>query len=83
MRKIASGMSGWVRGCCGRHPLFAAALVAAACVSAADQQLWAGLAAAGVLGAAGAAIAGWRSGLAWALCGWLAAGGMAWRDGAR
>ena len=83
MRNTQSGMCGWLRGCCHRHPLFAAALVAAACVVAADWRPAAGLLAGAVLAAAGGWTVGWRSGVAWALCGWLAVGGLAWREGKR
>jgi competence protein ComEC len=83
MRNTGSGIHGWLRRGCGRHPLFAVALVATACVALADGHPAWGLAAGGLLGAAGTWIAGWRSGLAWLLCGWIAVGGFAWRDGSR
>jgi len=83
MRQNESGRHGWLKGFCGRHPLFATALVAAACVALANWQPVAGLLAGGVLGAAGAFGAGWRRGVAWLLCGWLAVGVFAWRDGSR
>lgn len=83
MRNRKSGMCGWIQGRCQRHPLFAAALVAATCVAAADWRPAAGLLAGALLGAAGGWAVGWRSGLAWALAGWLAVGGFAWREGAR
>lgn len=76
-------MCGWLHGGCRRHPLFAASLVAVAGVALADWRTAAGLAAVALLGAAGGWAVGWRSGLAWALCGWLAVGGFAGREGAR
>lgn len=58
---------------CGRHPLFAAALVAAACVTAASWNLPAALALAVLCGLAATVSNGWRTGSAWVLCGWIAA----------
>ena len=75
-------MRGWWQGFAGRHPLFVTAVAAAACVVLADGRLWHGLAAGVVFGMLGAWGRGWRSGLALWLCGWLAAGVFAWRDGA-
>ena len=49
MRKTGSGMRGWVEGFGGRHPLFVAALVAAACVALADWHPWWGVLAGAVL----------------------------------
>ena len=83
MRKTGSGMRGEMQGFCRRHPLFIAALVTAGCVAMADRHPGWGLLAGGLGGAAGALVAGWRSGVAWLLCGWIAVGVFAWRDGAR
>jgi ComEC/Rec2-related protein len=83
MRKTGFCMGGWLRGFGDRHPLFAAAVVAAACVMFADWHPRWGLAAGLVFCAAGVFSAGWRRGLAWLLCGGLAVGVFAWRDGGR
>lgn len=58
---------------CKRHPLFAAALVAAACVVAASWNFPIALALAVLFSLAGKLVIGLRVGLAWLLCGWLAA----------
>lgn len=68
---------------CGRHPLFLAALVAAACVFAADWKWSAGLGLAVLLGVAGAWLNHWRIGLVWLLCGGIAAGVFTWRTALR
>lgn len=83
MRQTAAGMRRWVQRVCQPHPLFVAAVVVVACVAATDRQPLAGLFVGLVLGTAGAWCAGWRSGLAWALCGWLAGAGFVWRDRSR
>ncbi len=68
---------------CGRHPLFLAALVAAACVLTAERSGYAGLGLATVLALAGGLLRGWRVGLAWLVCGVLAVGVFTWRNEAR
>jgi len=83
MRKPGYGMRGKTRGFCLRHPLFVAAVVVAGCVALANVHPGWGLLAGGVLGAAGILTVGWRTGLAWLLCGWLAVAGLAWRDASR
>lgn len=77
------GMCGWLKGFIGRHPLFAAALVAAASVAAAAANPWWGLLAAGVFAVAGIVAAGWRIGVAWLVCGGLAVGVQTWREDSR
>jgi ComEC/Rec2-related protein len=73
----------WLRDICGRHPLFAAALVTVAAVAAADADpLWGALAVA-LCATAGLVGCGWRHALAWLLCGGLAAGVFTWREDAR
>jgi competence protein ComEC len=83
MRNARSGMADSLRGFVGRHPMFAAALVAAASVAAADWKLVAGMAALGILAALGFLRVGWRFGTAWLLAGAVALGVFAWRDGSR
>jgi ComEC/Rec2-related protein len=63
--------------------MFAAALVAAACVTVADWRTGWGVLAGLVLGLAGRFLSGWRLALAWWFCGALAIGVFTWRDGAR
>lgn len=70
-------------GFCVRHPLFVAAMVAVGCVAAADVGTGWGIAVGLALAAAGAWAGGWKRGLGWAFCGWLAVAVFAWRDGAR
>jgi competence protein ComEC len=67
----------------GRHPLFFAAAVAAFCILMAERHSTAAVVAAAVLGLIGGFLKAWRTGLAWALCGWLAVGVFAWRNAAR
>jgi ComEC/Rec2-related protein len=83
MRISGSGMCGGVARFCSRHPLFAVALVAAACVTVADWRTGWGVFAAVVFGLAGGFLTGWRLALAWGICGGLAVGVFSWRDGAR
>lgn len=66
-----------------RHPLFVAALVAACCVLAARHDLTISLGVATLLGLAVGWRASWRAGVACFLCGVLAAGLFAWRNGER
>lgn len=68
---------------CERHPLFVAALVAAASVTAASWNFPAALALAGLFGVAGKFLKGWRIGLVWLLCGGIAAGVFTGRTAAR
>lgn len=77
------GRGGWVGAFCSRHPLFLAALVAAACVLTAERNLYAGLGLAAVLGMGGGFFRGWRVGLGWLVCGSLAVGVFTWRNEAR
>jgi ComEC/Rec2-related protein len=83
MHKIESGRPPWFKCFCGGHPLFAAALVAAASVAMADLHLTWGVCTAAVLGAVGTVFVGWRPGLAWLLCGWISIGSFVWRDQSR
>jgi ComEC/Rec2-related protein len=80
MGKSLSVVKAWLRNSAGRHPLFAAALVTVACVLAAESGPWSALAAAGISAMLGAAISSWRAGMAWCLCGTLAAGGFMLRN---
>lgn len=73
----------WLRDSCGRHPLFAAALVTVAGVAGADgDPRWGALAVA-LCATAGLICCGWRHALAWLLCGGLAVGVFSWRERAR
>ena len=73
------GLGRWV----GRHPLFAAALVTVTCVAVADFHLgWAFLAGMGFAGV-GVLCRGWRCGVFWLLCAWLAVGNFTWRKDAQ
>jgi competence protein ComEC len=83
MRNSECGRGGWAGEFCGRHPLFLAALVAAACVLTAERNGYAGLGLGAVLGMAGGLLRGWRVGLAWLVCGVLAVGVFMWRNEAR
>lgn len=83
MWKFRFGRCGWLENWLGRHPLFAAALVACACVVAANGHWAWGILAGGVLGAAGFLVAGGRSACAWLLCAWLAVGVFTWRGVSR
>lgn len=76
-------MGTWLGGFSARHPLFVAAVVAAACVMLADRQPWWGVMAAVFFGVAGLLSAGWRRGLAWLVCGGVAVGVFVWRDRGR
>jgi competence protein ComEC len=76
-------MRAWFDGFCGRHPLFAAAMVAAGSVAAANVGTVWGMVAGLALAAVGGWMGGWKRGLGWALCGSLALAVFAWRDGAR
>jgi ComEC/Rec2-related protein len=76
-------MHEWFKRTCGRHPLFVAALAAAASVAAADAHPALGLLAAAAFGAAGALAAGIRRGLIWLLCGGLAVASFSWHEHAR
>ncbi len=83
MGKCVSVAKVWLSDSSGRHPLFAAALVTVACVLAAETEPWLGLAVAGILALLGTARASWRRGMAWLLCGALAAGVFTMRNNAR
>ena len=83
MRKILSDVGEWLRIFCGRHPLFAAAVVAAGCVAAVDKQLVWGISTALLLAGLGVFSSGWRRGAAWLLCGGLAMAVFTWRDADR
>lgn len=76
-------MRGLLKNWIGRHPLFAVALVACACVVAANGHWALGIAAGAVLAAVGYFAAGWRNAGAWLLCGCLAVGVFTWRNGSR
>ena len=83
MRKSECGRGGWAGSLVGRHPLFLAALVAAACVLTAERSGYAGVGLAVALGLAGGFLRGWRVGMAWLVCGSLAVGVFTWRNEAR
>jgi len=83
MEKHLSMTGAWLRDFSGRHPMFAAAVVAAACVLAADAHLWWGFLAAAVFALTATACGAWARGLAWLVCGGIAVGVFAWRDGSR
>ncbi len=83
MRNPERGSGGWAGVFCGRHPLFLAALAAAACVLTADWNGYAGLGLAVLLGLAGVSLQGGRVGLAWLVCGSLAVGVFTGRNEAR
>lgn len=65
-------MRGWWQAFVVRHPLFVAAMLAAACVVLADERVWMGLAAAMAAGWIGWYLAGWKRGMVWALLGGVA-----------
>ena len=83
MGRLGRGKGGWVAMVAGRHPLFFAAVVAACCVLLAERHLAGALGVAAGLGLVGGFLRNWRTGLAWACCGWLAVGVFTWRDAAR
>lgn len=66
-----------------RHPLFAAALVAAVAVACADSHPALGLAAGGLLALAGGFSGNRGRGLAWLACAEVAVGVFTWRENAR
>lgn len=78
--KVSSGIRGRAVVFYERHPLFVVALVAVACVALADQKIAWGAAAGIVLGFGGWSLKGWKHGLAWTLCGWLAVAGYVSRN---
>lgn len=80
MRPVNPSLDRSSSGFAALHPLFAAALVATACVAAAAWNFPAALAAGLLLGLAGGWWCGWKTGLAWLLCGGLAAGVFTWRN---
>jgi len=63
--------------------MFAAALVAVACVIAENFHSYGGWVAGAVIACTGGQILGWRLGLAWLLCGWLSVAGFVWREADR
>jgi ComEC/Rec2-related protein len=83
MGKSLSVVKAWLAHAGGRHPLFAAALVTMACVIAAEISPWLALAVTGACTLSGAACVSWRAGLAWLLCGAIAAGVFTLRNDAR
>lgn len=76
-------MRGWWQSFVSRHPLFAAAMVAAACVALADERIGWGFAAAGVAGVLGWLAGAWKRGVFWWLLGSVAALVFFLREGAR
>lgn len=83
MENSVSMSGAWLWDFSRRHPLFAAALVAVACVLAADVHAWWGLAVAAACALTAAGCGVWRHGLAWLVCGGIAVGVFTWRDGSR
>jgi competence protein ComEC len=69
--------------CCGRHPLFFAALVAAACVLVTPRGWPLALGLAALCGMAGGLLRNRLTGLAWLACGCLASGIYSVREAAR
>lgn len=76
-------MRGWWQGFVARHPLFAAAMVVAACVALADWNAWLGLGLALIFGGLGGCFMGWKRGISWTLLGCVAVSVFALRIGAR
>ena len=83
MENIVSVAGAWLRNGIGRHPMFAAAVVAAACVAAADVWPGWGLATAAACALTAASYGAWRHGLAWLVFGGIAVGVFTWREGTR
>ncbi len=80
MWKSRPGARAWLLCCVRHHPLFAAAVVAAAGVLAENFHPFGGWAAAVVIAGAGCMAVGWRTGMVWLLCGCWAVGGFVWRE---
>lgn len=74
MGKTSQDSPGWLARQCGRHPLFAVALVAAVCVLTTACSIWLAAPLGLLFAATGWRFVGWKTGLAWALCGFLATG---------
>jgi len=74
------GMRGKALGFYEKHPLFVMAMVTVACVAAADLHAGWGVAVGVLLGGTGFLLKGWKHGLAWLICGWIAVGGYVWRN---
>jgi ComEC/Rec2-related protein len=70
----------WGRLFVARHPLFAAALGAVACVGLAASGLSYGILTAGVFGLTGVFLRGWKQGAGWCACGLIAVGIFTWRE---
>lgn len=83
MGKAISMTGAWLCALSRRHPLFVAALVAVACVLAADAHAWWGLVVAAACALTASACGAWRHGLSWLVCGGIAVGVFTWRDGTR
>ncbi len=83
MGNKGSAAGAWLRLFSGRHPMFAAAVVAVASVAAADAWPWCGLAAAVFFAVLGVACGSWQRGLVWLACGATAAGVFIWRGTAQ
>jgi competence protein ComEC len=78
-RRITAART-WLRENCGRHPMFAAALVTVAGVAAADTGAQWGFLTVLLCAAAGLGCGVWHHALAWCLCGGLAVGVFNWRE---
>jgi len=83
MQRIQSILRERSGGFIQRHPLFIAALVAAACVAAANWSFPAGLVLGLVFAVVGRSVSGWKTGLAWMGCAWIAVGVFSWRNESR
>ncbi len=78
-----SGLRKWTLDFCNRHPLFITALVTVASVLLGRWDLWLGLALGVLFGVSGWRWFGWRMGITWALCSWLALGVFTLRSAER
>lgn len=83
METYFSTAAGWLRKWIGWHPLFAAALVAVACVVAADVTPAWGLVLAVAFAVVATACGAWLHGLAWGVCGVIAVSVFSWRQDAQ
>ncbi len=77
--EITDGWREGVAAFCTRHPLFVAALLTVGSVAGAACWLGLGLAVSVAAGLLGGYLRGWRVGLGWVACGFLAVGAFTWR----